>query len=137
MSLLTASQKNMAALDVWAAGPAGRVATAEQLTAVGASVRLPLVPGPLLAAAAVLMPETAFAEWPLEPLQRYYGCELGGASRWRAHAPAGGPCADPTTALGKTDAIAAMENDSTTRRHPKKPAVSFSTCPIMHSQGVP
>ncbi|GBF88487.1 hypothetical protein Rsub_01200 [Raphidocelis subcapitata] len=66
----------LAALDVWASGPAGRAATAEQLTAIGASVRLPLVAGPLLAAAAALMPEAAFAEWPLEALQRYYGASL-------------------------------------------------------------
>lgn len=61
-----------AAVDLWMAGPVGSAATPEQLATIGAAVRLPLVPGPLLAAAAVMMPAAAFATWPLEQMRRYY-----------------------------------------------------------------
>ena len=62
----------IAALDAWATGPIGTDATPEQLAAAGAAVRLPLVAGPLLAAAAALLPAAAFGAWPLEAMGRYY-----------------------------------------------------------------
>jgi hypothetical protein len=73
----------LAALDAWAAGPVGAVAAPEQLAVAGAAVRLPLVAGPLLAAAALAMPEAAFAAWPLDAMERYYKCgPCGGEGVW-------------------------------------------------------
>ncbi|KAI8465115.1 MAG: hypothetical protein J3K34DRAFT_461605 [Monoraphidium minutum] len=66
----------LAAFDTWLAGPVGAATAADQLAAIGRAVRLPLLPGPLLAAAALAMPGAAFAAWPLAEMARYYRATL-------------------------------------------------------------
>jgi hypothetical protein len=69
----TCSPAASAAISAWLAGPIGAAASAENLAAIGAAVRLPLVAGPLLAVAAVTMPAAVFDAWPLELLSCYHG----------------------------------------------------------------